>query len=342
MRGQTDTSGKASLRSAIERLPRVRLACLPTPLQDCPRLTEALGGPRILIKRDDLTGLAFGGNKTRQLEFTLGPAVEEGADVLVHGAASQSNQSRQTSAAAAKLGMKAVIVARKDARSEVVQGNLLLDYLLGAEVRITEGSRQGEVKQQVMEEFRAKGHRPYEITSHNWTLGTVAYVNCALELCDQFEEQDVWPDYVFLASGNHGVVGLTLGAKVLRAGFKPVGMRPGGGDDARIRPSLADLANEVAALLGLDVEVSEDEIESVGVYAGEGYGVVTDACLEALHLVARTEGIVLDPVYTGKAMSGLIDRIRQGEIREDQTVVFLHTGGTPGVFAYAKELVSGG
>src|SRR5438128_106743 len=183
----TSTTTRSDLRAAIERLPRVRLAQLPTPLEECPRLSEALGGPRILMKRDDLTGLAFGGNKTRKFDFTFADALREGADCVITGAASQSNHARQAAAAAARLGLKAYLVNQYDRRAEMgIQGNWLLDCLLGAEVRlVAPGVDAGQAKRQLAEELRAAGHRPYLIGERAAILGAVAYTECALEVAEQ-------------------------------------------------------------------------------------------------------------------------------------------------------------
>lgn len=333
-----DREAAERLRETLDPFPRVPVAHLPTPLDDCPRLSAAVGGPRILIKRDDLTGLAFGGNKARQFTFSLGPAVRDGCDVLVHGAAAQSNQSRQTAAAAAKLGLKAVVIIPRDARSYPVQGNLLLDHLLGAEVRYVFPERAGEAKQKAIEELKAQGHKPYETSGDGAILRAVAYVDCVLELCSQLDRMQVVPSAMYVCSGTHTIAGLTVGLRAIRASCRAVAISPYVGKDEAMRQRLAPVADECARTLGLDLTFTPDEFEAYCEYARPDYGVLTKTGLEAIRLVAKTEGILLDPVYSGKAMSGLIDHIQQGRFHQDETVIFVHTGGTPALFSYSAEL----
>lgn len=334
---------RPQLRELISRLPRVELAHRPTPLEECPRFAEALGGPRILIKRDDCTGLAFGGNKTRQLEFTLGEAVARGADLIVHGAASQSNHCRQAAAAAARLGLKIVLVLPRDAKSTPIQGNLLLNYVLGAEVRLVEapgpGSGMTEIKEAVGEEFRAQGYDPFVIAPPlSATLGAVAYADCLLETCDQLEEQGLQADYLVTCSTAATQSGLVLANKATSAELEIIGIAAGK-RPYDIAASMADTANRAAQLLGVEITVMTEEVHNTQSYVGEAYGIVTREGIEALRLMARTEGILLDPSYTAKALAGLIDMVQSGEIESDATVLFLHTGGTPALFAYAEELL---
>lgn len=335
---------KEQLKKAISKIPRVKLVDLPTPLHDCPRFSEAVGGVRVLIKRDDMTGLAFGGNKSRQHEFILGDATAQGANAIIHGAASQSNYSRQLCAACAKLGLKAFIVGKRDLRSQMVgiQGNLLLDHILGADVRLAED--QSKAKKELFEELRKQGYVPYTTDQRkDIVFATVAYTNCALEIHDQLAQLDAKADYVVLCSTSGTQAGLALGGKVLNMGYRTIGFRPSkGGNNEDIISSIASLANEAAEILGLDIRVEEDELENYEDYVGEAYGIVTKEGLDALQLLARTEGILLDPVYVGKAMSGLIDWIRTGKIASGKTVIFVHTGGIPALFAYNKELIEHG
>lgn len=334
---------RAQLRELIGKLPRVELAHKPTPLEACPRLSEALGGPRILIKRDDCTGLAFGGNKARQLEFTLGEAMARGADLIIHGAASQSNHCRQAVAAAAKLGLKTVLVLARDANSVPIQGNLLLDYILGAEVRLVEASGPGpglnEIKKEVAEEYRGQGYNPFVIAPPiSTTLGAVAYADCLVETCDQLYERGIQVDYVVVSSAGATQSGLVLANKATGAGLKIIGIAP-------IRwpydtaTDMAETANRVAERLDLELTVEPEEVYNTDAYVGEAYGIVTREGVEALRLMACTEGIILDPSYTAKALAGLMDLVQRGEIESDATVIFLHTGGTPALFAYAEELL---
>jgi 1-aminocyclopropane-1-carboxylate deaminase/D-cysteine desulfhydrase-like pyridoxal-dependent ACC family enzyme len=325
------------LRTRLDQLPRLQLAALPTPLEELPRLRAALGGPRILIKREDLTGLAFGGNKIREFEYSIAQAVEQGCDVLVHGAAAQSNQSRQTAAVAARLGLKAEIVGRTDAHAQP-QGNLLLCHLFGAQVRLPAPADQGKTLEARMEALRAQGHNPFNTSSDAAIYRSIAYVDGFLELWAQLEERGIHPDAIYLCSGAHTHVGLVVGARALGLDLRIVGISPSPRDDHQAARSLAGLAAESARVLGMDLEFTAQDIESYAGFAGPAYGVLTDASREAIHFLARQEGLLLDPSYTGKAMAGLIAHIRQGWWNQGHTIVFVHTGGTPALFAYSQEL----
>jgi len=330
---------EVELRARLATLPRLRLAALPTPLDEAPRLTAALGGPRLLVKREDLTGVAFGGNKIRQFEYSLAPAVAQGCDVLVNSAAAQSNQSRQTAAVAAKLGLRSVIIARADAYAQPVQGNLLLCYLLGAEVRLVCPELQAQAKADLLEELRAAGHRPYDTGYDGAVYRSVAYADGFLELWAQLQERHIRPDALYLCSAAHTQVGLVVAAKALGLDLRIVGIPY---SPRRTREEHADhlvaMANETARVLELDLTFAPEDMEAYVEFAGPAHGVVTPTAQEAIRLAARTEGLILDPVYTGKAMAGLIAHIRAGQFSEDQTVVFVHTGGTPALFAYHTEL----
>ena len=324
------------LQARLDQLPRLYLADLPTPLLDCPRLSKALDGPRILVKREDQTGMAFGGNKVREFEYSVAPAVEGRYDVLLHGAASQSNQSRLTAAVAARLGLKAVMVGRKDAHAEPVNGNLLLSHLFGAEVNLVETAEEREA---VLERLESEGRRVYNTSSDGYYLRSVSYVDGFLELWDQLQGRDIYPDALYVCSGVHTHVGLVVGARALGIPLRIVGVSPSPQDNAESNANLAKVANEVSQILNLDLDFSGTDFESYGEYAGDAYGVVTPGSKEAVILAAQTEALVLDPVYTGKTFGGMIDHIRQGQFTTDQTVVFVHTGGTPALFAYGDEIL---
>ena len=325
------------IRQRLDRLPRLRLAALPTPLDELPRLSTAVGGPRIWMKREDLTGLAFGGNKIREFEYSIAPAVAAGCDVLVHGAAAQSNQSRQTAAVAARLGMKSVQVGRADAHAQP-QGNLLLSHLFGAEVLLPPIDEQGATLQATMERLRAAGHKPYNTSSDGAVYRGIAYVDGFLELWSQLRERGVKPDVIYLCSGAHTHTGIVVAARALGLPLRVVGISPSPRDDDDAAQHMAQLAAEHCRILDLDLDITSDDLESTAEFVGPGYGVVTDGSREALQLAARSEGLVLDPCYTGKAMAGLIAHVRAGWWTAQQTVVFVHTGGTPALFAYADEL----
>jgi len=320
----------------------VSLAKLPTPLDDVPRFSAALGGPRIMIKREDLTGLAFGGNKTRMLEFRMANALGEGADCVINGAAVQSNDCRQTAAAGAKLGLKVYLVLkeRRDRADAVPQGNFLLDCLLGAEV-ITLGPDETRSQQQAMldlaERLRSEGRHPY-LALQDLHLWAVAYVDCFLEIQAQLAAIGVQASYIYLTSGLMSQAGLMLGVRATNAAMSVVGVCPSQHQPDSLQ-RIASLAMDAGRFLGLDISFSAGDVNNTDAYVGETYGKPTPAGIEAIKLLAQTEAILLDPVYSSKGMSGLIDHIRQGKIARDETVVFVHTGGNPALFAYNQELM---
>lgn len=327
----------AELQRRLEKLPRLKLATLPTPLEELPRLAGVLGGPRLWVKREDLTGLALGGNKIREFEYQFAQAVEMGCDVLVHGAAAQSNQSRVTAAAAAKLGLKAVIVGRHDAHAQL-QGNLLLSHLFGAEVHLSEAKDQAKAIQAKMVELQDQGYTPFNTSSDAAIYRSIAYVDGFLELWDQCQTQGVRPDAIYLCSGAHTHIGMVLGAKALGVKLRVVGISPSPRDDAQAAIDLAKRAAVSAAVLGLDVKLGPEDFESYAEFVGADYGIVTDGSRQAIQLAAQHEGLLLDPCYTGKTMAGLHVHIQKGWWHQDQTVLFVHTGGIPALFAYNQEL----
>jgi len=324
------------LRDRLKRFHRLKLANLPTPLLDYPRLSDALGGPRLLVKHEDYTGLALGGNKIREFEYSVAPAVQEGYDVLLHGAASQSNQSRVTAAVAARLGLEAVMVGKKDQKSETVNGNFLLTHLYGADVNLIESK---EDRDAVIKRLEGEGKRVYDTSTDGYYLRSVSYVDGFIELWGQLQAMDVVPDGLYVCSGVHTHVGLVVGARVLGVDLRIVGISPSPQDDAEDRKHLAGVANTVAGMLDIETTFTEADFESYGAYAGEEYGRMTDAVRDAVLFAARTEGLTLEPVYTGKTFAALIDHIEEGQWKKGQTVVFVHTGGTPAIFAYGEELL---
>ncbi len=329
------------IRSRVAQLPRVPLALTPTPLQELPRLATELGIGRLFAKRDDLTGLAFGGNKTRNLEFRMAEAVEQGTDVMIAGLEAQSNSARQTTAAANILGMRTILVLHQD-RDWDWQGNLLVDRLLGAEVRFLESDDPDEmdrVLEQTADEQRRLGRLPYVMNHAGaFVLGSaVAYVLCTLEIVEQTAAFGLEPTHLYMASGNKGHAGLVLGRKLLGKRFRTIAISQRYGSDRKSGAVKAAL--DAGHALGWEVDLSENEIESYDDYVGEAYGKSSPAGLEAIRLAARTEGLLLDPVYTSKAMAGLIDHARKGELGKDSTVVFIHTGGLPALFAFKDEVL---
>ena len=344
---------RIALARALDTLPRVSLTVSPTPLQEAVRLRDALGGPsrcpRILVKRDDLTGLAGGGNKARKLEFLLADALRVGATALVTTGGAQSNHARMTAAAACRFGLRTSLVLTSPADEPEMQGNLLLDHILGAEVRfvpagdpaLAVGPGEDEEVATVLADLAERGERPYLIPlGGSSSVGVLGYVAGTLELLGQLEAAGEIPSRLYVAAGSRGTVaGLVLGAKLAGVAYRVVGIAVSGGDPEKTDRAAA-LAREAAALLGTDTDVRPVEFETDHDQIGPGYGIATPACLEAIRLVARTEGILLDPVYTGKAMAGLIADVRRGVMGPSETVVFLHTGGLPGLFAHAADLMA--
>ncbi len=328
----------AELRARIARVPRVRLACLPTPLQHCPRLSADLGVD-LWVKRDDLTGLAFGGNKTRNLEFRMAEARDAGADVLVFGVEITSNSARQTAAAANAVGLPLILVLRGEPEGEI-QGNLLVNLLLGAEVRLTDVpsfNHLGPVLEQIAAELRAQGRRPFVLNhaamfARASALGTIESV---LETLDQSDGRA--PDWLFVSSGGKGQAGFVLARKLLGLPTRVVGIASTKNEDPW--GYAAAVATETAGLLGLDTRVEPAEVENSFDYIGAGYGIPTDAGLDAIVRFARQEALLLDPVYTGKAAAGCLDRIRRGDVPPGSRVVFVHTGGQPALFSQSRALV---
>ncbi|MDO9474192.1 MAG: D-cysteine desulfhydrase [Caulobacter sp.] len=328
----------------LARFARARFAHLPTPLEPAPRLSAELGID-LWIKRDDCTGLAGGGNKTRKLEFLLGEALEQGADTLITQGAVQSNHVRQTAAAAASFGMACRIVLENrtgnQAEDYLWSGNVLLDRLLGARIRTVEaGSDMNAEMALDAEEVRAAGGAPYVIPGGGSNaVGALGYVDCALELTTQANDEGLVIDHIVTATGSAGTqAGLVAGLAVSGADIPVLGIGVRAPRD-RQEENVFNLAIETATLLGHRERVSREMVVADCDYVGAGYGLIDQGVADALTLAARTEGLLLDPVYSGKAMKGLIALARQGAF-EGQTVVFLHTGGAQGLFGYQGELGS--
>jgi len=319
--------------------PRFPLALLPTPLVEAPRLSQALGGPRLFIKRDDLTGFGFGGNKVRGLEFYLAEALAQNADVIVTGAGPQSNHIRATAAAARVAGLDVVAVMH-DSRPTENQGNLLLDELLGVEVRFTDDPNRAlvDVKiEAVADELRRAGRRPYLIPRGGASaLGALGYVEAVQEIQQQLEAMDVRPGWLVLGTGSCGThAGLIAGGKSYGAVYRILGVTVSR-TVAECVERINRISLEAAKLAGHEIEVKPEDVLVRDGFIGPGYGVPTPEGVEAIRLVARAEGIFLDPTYTGKAMAGLIAEIRSGRIGKGETIIFLHTGGEPGLFAHPE------
>ncbi len=319
--------------------PRFPLALLPTPFVEAPRLSKVLGGPRIFIKRDDLTGFGFGGNKVRGLEYYIGEALNQKADVIVTGAGPQSNHIRAAAAAARVAGLEVVAVMH-DSRPVETQGNLLLDELLGVQLRFTNHPDRTRVDteiEKVADELQRAGRRPYIIPRGGASaLGALGYVEAVREINAQLETSGIHPSWLVLGTGSCGTqAGLLAGTKIYGAPYRILGItvsRP----VTECLERITRLTRETTRLAGQDTEVMPEEVMVRDGFIGPGYGLPTPEGVEAIRLVARTEGLFLDPTYTGKAMAGLIAEIRSGRIGEDETVMFLHTGGEPGLFAHPE------
>jgi L-cysteate sulfo-lyase len=323
-----------------DHLPRISLGHLPTPLEELPRLTKALGGPRLLIKRDDQTGLASGGNKTRKLEFTVAEALRQGADTLITVGGVQSNHCRQTAAAAARCGLRCIVVLCGHAPS-AWNGNLLLDHLLGAQVLFSGDRTREEVAAEVATEQRAAGHRPQVIpVGASNEIGAVGFVAAIEELDSQLRERKLSVDRVVFASSSFGTqAGLCVGAKAI--GFK--GQLAAIAIDCprtELQAGVVAIAGPTFRRLGVDMSLTPEEVVAYDGYLGAGYAIMGEPEREAISLMARCEGILLDPVYTGRAMAGVIDLIRKGEFGRDETILFWHTGGSAALFAYADQLLA--
>jgi D-cysteine desulfhydrase family pyridoxal phosphate-dependent enzyme len=337
-------SAIARVNAALARQPRIPLATLPTPITDATRLRHALGGektcPRILIKRDDLTALGLGGNKARKLEYLVADARAQGATTLITTGAVQSNHARMTAAAAAVAGMRCVLVLTSTTDAPAVSGNLLLDKLYGAAIRLVPSidpmlavGQDEAVVAEVVAEEKAEGRVPYVIpVGGSSGIGVFGYIGGTAELVEQLVQGEVTPSRLYYASGSRGTqAGLTLGAHLCSAPYRVYGVAVSAGEPEKIERAKR-IANEAASRLELPERLELRDLVTDQEYIGEGYGIPTAEALEAIELLAKTEAILLDPCYTSKAMAALIDHVRREELAPNETVVFLHTGGMPALF----------
>jgi D-cysteine desulfhydrase family pyridoxal phosphate-dependent enzyme len=322
---------------AMMNISRLHFAHLPTPIETLPRLSDALGGPRLLIKRDDQTGLAFGGNKTRKLEFLVAEAREQRAKTLISGGALQSNHCRQTAAAAARFGFECILVLTGN-EPEQPSSNLFLDKLFGAQiVYVAERKDRDRILQETFDRAAKDGMKPYLVPyGGSSATGALGYAFAMQELM----EQNVHADWIVFATSSGGThAGLLLGQRAFGYKGKILGISI---DESEkwLKEHVSALALLASEKLGKRVEFTPDEVLANANYCSAGYGVLTEAEREAIHLFARHEGILLDPVYTGRAAAGMIDLIRKGFFKTDEAVLFLHTGGQPALFAaeYANKM----
>lgn len=316
---------------------RIELASLPTPLEPMQQLSDKLGGPQIWLKRDDLTGLALGGNKTRKLEYILFDAIEQGADCIITAGAIQSNHCRQTAAAAAKLGLECHLVLGGEAPAQS-NGNLLLDNLLGAHIHWAGENRKGEGIPALIAELKAQGKTPYMVPyGGSNLLGAMGYANAVLELVKQSETRFTHVVFASASGGTHA--GILAGARLVGLDSQILGIRIDKADTPELpfADKVLNLANEAAEALALEFFTATDVVLNED-YLGGGYAVIGDAERQAINLLAKTEGVLVDPVYTGRAMAGLLDLIQKGYFKTEDKILFWHTGGAPALFAYANEL----
>ena len=316
---------------------RLTFAHLPTPLETLPRLSDALGGPQLLIKRDDQTGLAFGGNKTRKLEFLVAEARDQGAKTLISGGALQSNHCRQTAAAAARFGFKCILVLSGD-EPEQPSANLFLDKLFGAQiVYVAERKDRDRILQETFDRATKQGRAPYLVPyGGSSPTGALGYAFAMKELM----EQNVQADWIVFATSSGGThAGLLLGQRMFGYKGKVLGISVDESEEW-LKKHVSELASLASDKLGKHIKVTPDEVLANANYCSAGYGVLTEQEREALRMFANLEGLLLDPVYTGRAAAGMIDLIRNGFFKRAETVLFLHTGGQPALFAdqYANKI----
>ncbi len=330
-----------SLENNLASIPRISLAKLPTPLEELPRLTRQLGGPRLLVKRDDLTGLATGGNKARKLEFLMAQALQQKCDCVLTAGGSQSNHCRQTAAAAAKLGLECHLVI--GGLRHQAAGNLLLDQLLGAKLHWAEGSEGSDRQAMVVEvaaTLRQQGRQLYEIpVGGSNATGAIGYVLAVRELISQLETERIDVDTIVFATSSGGTqAGIVLGARLCGFHGKILAISIDQLPDSLFLAGVCRVANEAAARLGTDIRLQTNDFETNYDYLGDGYGVMGDLEQEAIGLAARTEGMLVGPVYTGRALGALFDQIRKGAWATDKTVLFWHTGDETALHDYAQHL----
>ncbi len=327
----------------LRDFPRVSLAHLPTPLEHLPRLSEHLGGPDIYVKRDDCTGLASGGNKTRKLEYSMAEALQQGADTIITVGAMQSNHVRQTAAAACKLGLKCEVLLEHrvadPSEPYATSGNVLLDKIFGANLREYPGGADfDQAMAEVADEVTADGGTPYIIPGGaSNRVGALGYVNCAIELLGQIKEQELDIAHIVTATGSAGTQGgLIVGLKAMESDIPLLGIGVNVAQEEQ-EQKVYDLACETAEYIGKPGCVARGDVIANCDYVGDGYGVPTDSMNEAVLMLARYEGLLFDPVYSGKGLAGMIDLIRTGSLSSGN-IVFLHTGGSAALFAYADQL----
>ncbi|MBC7364537.1 MAG: D-cysteine desulfhydrase family protein [Candidatus Aminicenantes bacterium] len=341
----------------IKVFPRKKLISRPTPIAEMESLNREFNGPNISIKRDDLTGLAFGGNKSRKLEFILADAKQKGYQTVVTWGSLQSNWCMQLAAAASKIGLKPVLVLFKtyDLPS-TYDGNIFLERLLGAEIIVKDSPVRGKsldqeiafsVLQELAEKNKEKWPHPYLVSVGGSTtggnlhqpLGALAYFSVIIELMEQLGAENM-PDYIVLATGSGGTQsGLLVGAKALGLKTKILGICVSDRKD-EFQPVVERISRELVNMLGLEIKIEPEDIILFDEYLGPGYGYITEGIAKIIEATFKKEGVVLDPVYTGKAMLGLVDLLQKNYFSKEDRILFLHTGGTPALFAFREKILS--
>jgi len=324
----------------MKNISRLHFAHLPTSIEELPRLTEALGGPRLFVKRDDQTGLAFGGNKTRKLEFLVAEALEQDARTLISGGAMQSNHCRQTAAAAARFGLECRLVLTGE-MPEQPSANLLLDELFGAKiVPVPDRKDRDRILQETFDNAVAEGKKPYLVPyGGSSPTGALGYAFAVEELIKQIKDFGSLDWIIFGTSSGGTHAGLVLGQRVFGYKGKVLGISIDESEEW-LKTHVSKLASDASEKMGERIEFTPTDVSANADYCAAGYGVLTDAEREAVQLFAKYEGLLLDPVYTGRAAAGMIDLIRKGIFKKDETILFWHTGGQPALFAdkYANKI----
>lgn len=329
-------------KSSYQGLARQSLGFFPTPLIELVNLSRALKGPRIFIKRDDQSGLAMGGNKTRKLEYLVADALQKGCDTLITGGAAQSNHCRQTAAATAQCGLHCHLVLGGKAPKHS-DGNLLLDKLLGAQIHWSGSLRKGENIPEIAARLTAQGRRPYIIPyGGSNALGAIGFVTAFDELTVQAKAADVkFSNLIFASSSGGTHAGLVLGKLLSSDSINITGISIEKPENTNqpFAELIFDLIKTSAASIGVNIKIALSDIQLRDEFVGQGYGIVGKPEREAIAVLARTEGILLDPVYTARAMAGLIAMVKAGEFNQNENILFWHTGGAPALFPYADNIL---
>ncbi len=332
------------MTTILSQLSKKSLGFFPTPVTELERLSKHLKGPRIFIKRDDLTGLAFGGNKTRKLEFLVADALKQNCDTLITAGAAQSNHCRQTAAAAAACGLDCHLVLGGKA-PDILDGNLLLDDILGAKIHWTGPLRKGETIPDIAAKLSDQGKKPYVIPyGGSNEVGATGFIEAIKELKLQLDETNTQISHIVFASSSGGThAGMMIGNSMFaqnKIKLIGIGIDKEEAGDEPFEEHVVNLANSTCEKLNINVKYTSNDIIIKNDYLGDGYGIVGDLERRAIRLLAETEGILVDPVYTGRTMGGLIDMIEKNEFSTSDTVLFWHTGGSPAIFPYSTEIIN--